>query len=197
MHKLLCALTLALGLAACAPKNYVVVLENPSGGPSEVTVTTNNGSQVLAEAGTATTINKASSAPSRPWSFGLDNLKEVFERAIGARPPKSSHFTIYFEFGGTKVAAESAATVQAMVADARHRPAPDATVDGYADTVASDDRNLGLALLRAWKIRDVLVGAGVDLTRIEVTTYGESKLAVETPDNVKELRNRRVEVTLR
>ena len=39
--------------------------------------------------------------------------------------------------------------------------------------------------------------AGVPIERIEIDSYGESMPAVPTADNIPELRNRRVEVTVR
>ena len=48
------------------------------------------------------------------------------------------------------------------------RPGVDATVAGHADRKASDARNEILSLLRAYKIRDDLVKAGVPIERIEI-----------------------------
>ena len=63
--------------------------------------------------------------------------------------------------------------------------------------VYSDRLNELLSLRRAYKVRDDLVKAGVPIERIEIDSYGESRPAVPTADEVPELRNRRVEVTVR
>ena len=62
---------------------------------------------------------------------------------------------------------------------------------------ASDDLNEFISLERAYAIRDALVRAGVPIERIQLDAYGETRPAVPTPDDVSELRNRRVEVTVR
>lgn len=190
-------LTVALLGSACAPKNYVVLLENPEGGAGEVTVSNSAGEQALDTAQSATTVNKADRAPSKPWTVALEKLEEVFGAAFSMRPPSASHYTIYFESGSTEISAASADTVAAMMEDASNRPSPDADVFGHADRVAQEQKNEILALVRAYTVRDLLVDAGVSAGRIRVDSYGESNPAIETPDEVPEPGNRRVEVTLR
>lgn len=197
MKRAVLSLTLALVLGACAPKNYVVLLENPEGGTGQVIVQTEKGKQTLDEAGTASAIDRSSRAPSSPWKVGVEKIQEVFSRAFGARPERFEKFVIFFAHGKTDVDVGSEATYRAMLAEVRKRPGVDATVAGHADRTAEDGRNVAIALVRAYKVRDALVAAGIPIERIELDSYGESRPAVPTEDDVPELRNRRVEVTLR
>lgn len=190
-------IALTMMAAACGPKNYVVLLDNPGGGSGQVIVENQKGQQVLDKSGSATTFNRASKAPSTPWEFGVEKIKEVFGRAFGARPNRFVKFTFYFKVGGAKLQPESEPEFRAMLAEVRRRPGVDCTVAGHADRTASDKRNEHIALQRAFMVRDELVRAGVPLERIEMDSYGESRPAVPTPDNVSEKRNRRVEVTVR
>lgn len=190
-------LSLALVLGGCASKNYVVLLENPEGGSGEVIVQTNEGRQTLDEPGTATSIDRSSRAPSSPWKVGVEKIQEVFSRAFGARPERFEKFVIYFDHGKTDVDAGSEAVYRDMLAEVRKRPGVDATVAGHADRTAEAGRNEAIALVRAYKVRDALVAAGIPIERIELDSYGESRPAVPTEDDVPELRNRRVEVTIR
>jgi outer membrane protein OmpA-like peptidoglycan-associated protein len=73
----------------------------------------------------------------------------------------------------------------------RHRRAP-VEVDGYTDTVGSSQYNLGLSQARAQSVADALVREGINPRRIKTQGFGETHLAVQTPDNVHERRNRRV-----
>jgi outer membrane protein OmpA-like peptidoglycan-associated protein len=191
----LCALTLLA--SSCAPKNYVALLENPDGGTGQVTVTTTAGQQTLDSAGAATSVNKADRAPSAPWEVAWDKIEEVFGSAFRVRPPRVAQYTIYFQSGTTDIAEVSKPTLEALLEDARNRPTPDADVYGHTDRVANERKNEVLALLRAYTVRDLLVEAGVSSGRIRVDSFGESQPAVETADNIAEIRNRRVEVTLR
>ncbi|MFN2425408.1 MAG: OmpA family protein [Candidatus Binatia bacterium] len=188
---------LALAVSACGPRNYVVLLDDPGGGSGKVIVSNEKGRQELNKSGSATTFNRAGSAPSSPWQLGVEKIQETFARAFGARPGRFVKYTLYFKPGKTEIEAESQAQFQAMIADIRRRPGVDATVAGHADRTASDTQNEIIALLRAYRIRDELVKAGVPIERIEMDSWGETRPAVPTRDDVPELRNRRVEVTVR
>jgi len=197
MKRAAVAFALTMVVCACGPRNYVVLLDNPGGGSGKVIVSNEKGRQVLEQSGSATTINRAGSPPSTPWNVGVEKIQEVFSRAFGARPGRAIKYTLYFKPGTTKIEKASEAQYNAMIAEARRRPGVDATVAGHADRTASDTRNEILSLVRAYKIRDDLVKAGVPIERIEIDSWGESRPAVPTPDNIPELRNRRVEVTVR
>lgn len=193
----LAALGFVFVATACAPKNYVVLLDNPDGGSGKVIVSTNAGRQVLDRSGTATSISSVSREPSQPWRLKLEKIREVFERALGARPRRFHTYTLMFQSGRTDLDAGSEAEFHAMVQDVAVRPGADVTIAGYADRQDNESRNELIALLRAYRVRDAVVAAGVPIERIELDSYGESRPAVETADNVSELRNRRVEVTVR
>ncbi|HYC57518.1 MAG TPA: OmpA family protein [Candidatus Binatia bacterium] len=190
-------LAVALCASACAPKNYVVLLENPEGGTGQVTVSTEKGDRTLDSAGSATTINRANRAPSKPWRVELDKLQEVFARAFGAMPDRPEHFTLYFEQDNVELTEESKPTVEAMVDAVRSRPAPDADVEGHTDLFADARTNDALAYARALKVRSILVNAGMDIMKIDLHSYGEERPIIPTPDGVREPRNRRVEVMIR
>jgi outer membrane protein OmpA-like peptidoglycan-associated protein len=188
---------LAVAAFGCGPKNYVVLLDNPGGGSGKVIVATKKGEQVLDKSGSATTFNRANSKPSDPWELGVEKIKEVFGRAFGARPDRFVKYTFYFKSGTTTIEPKSMSEFQAMLATVGKRPGVDATVAGHADRTASAKQNERLSLKRAFKVRDALVEAGVPLERIEIDSYGESRPAVPTADDVPEMRNRRVEVVVR
>jgi outer membrane protein OmpA-like peptidoglycan-associated protein len=190
-------LALALAVAGCAPKNYVVLLDNPGGGSGKVIVSNQKGRQVLDQSGSATAINRASRPPSSPWRLEVKKIQETFAKAFGARPPRFVKYTVYFKSGRTDVDKSSVPALQEMLREVARRPGVDITVAGHADRKASDSRNEILSLLRAWAIRDELVKVGVPIERIEIDSWGESRPLIPTPDNVPELKNRRVEVTVR
>lgn len=188
---------LALFLSACGPRNYVVLLDNPGGGSGKVIVSNQEGRQVLDKSGDATTINRAGKAPSSPWQLSVEKIGEVFSKAFGARPGRAMRYTIYFKSGGTVVEPTSQGQYQAMLNDVARRPGVDATVAGHADRTDSEIYNELLSMRRAYFVRDALVRAGVPIERVEIDAYGEFRPAVPTADEVPELRNRRVEVTVR
>ncbi len=70
-------------------------------------------------------------------------------------------------------------------------------VDGYTDTAGPAAYNMELSRRRAQAVADYLIGRGIDADRITVRAFGETELAVPTPDDTPEPRNRRVEIRKR
>ena len=68
---------------------------------------------------------------------------------------------------------------------------------GKAERAGSDAYNLRLSKRRAETVRSALVQNGVPAGRIETRWVGEREPPVPTADNVREPRNRVVEINLR
>jgi len=193
-------LALVLAAGACAPRshnNYVVLLNNPGGGSGKVIVSNQKGRHVLNQCGGATSISAAGKAPSSTWQLGRSTLQQDFGRALAARPQRFARYTIYFDYDKANVDPSSEETYRKMLDEVARRKAVDATVAGHADRTGGEDHNQKLSEMRAKKIRDDLVRVGVPIDHIEVDFFGDTEPAVPTPENMPELRNRRVEVMIR
>ena len=70
------------------------------------------------------------------------------------------------------------------------------TVVGHTDTSGSAEYNLKLSERRAGVVKDTMVQMGARPEAIQVSGVGETDLAVQTADGVKEARNRRAVITL-
>lgn len=70
-------------------------------------------------------------------------------------------------------------------------------VAGHTDTVGSTNSNITLSQKRAEVVANELARLGVAPTAMALEAYGEEQLLVPTPDATPEVRNRRVEITLR
>ena len=68
---------------------------------------------------------------------------------------------------------------------------------GFADTAGPTAYNQRLSERRAETIARYFESRGVSRTRMQVRGFGETNLAVQTPDNTPEQRNRRVEIRRR
>ena len=106
-----------------------------------------------------------------------------------------SDMTAYFGFNRADLDAAARGVVD-EVASAVASAASAISVVGHTDTVGSQGYNQGLSERRANAVANRLVSGGVDGGRI--TTAGRSWLepAVDTGPNVREQRNRRVEITV-
>jgi len=70
------------------------------------------------------------------------------------------------------------------------------TVVGHTDTSGSADYNQKLSERRANVVVEALVDMGARRAAIQASGVGETDLAIQTPDNTKEARNRRSVVSL-
>jgi outer membrane protein OmpA-like peptidoglycan-associated protein len=68
---------------------------------------------------------------------------------------------------------------------------------GHTDTVGGVPYNLALSERRALLIRAELTRAGINPARITFRGVGKAELAVPTPDQTRDVRNRRVSYQLR
>ena len=68
---------------------------------------------------------------------------------------------------------------------------------GFTDTVGTEEYNQGLSERRAEAVAAYLESQGVTRDRMVIRGFGETNLAVETPDETPEPRNRRVEIRRR
>lgn len=124
-------------------------------------------------------------------------LKDMFGVAVGALPKAPMTTALYFLLGADELTPESKADAELLYSDFSGRGAPEVRIVGHTDTVGSNKHNEKLSLKRAVKFSQYLIQHGVTASSIEVSGMGERSLQVKTPDNTKEPKNRRVEITIR
>lgn len=190
-------LALAALLGACStPVTRVVLLPQADGRPSAVVVRTRNGEQVLNAPFQRATVANRRSAPTLDQIAAPDVRREhapLFDLA----PPPPELFTLYFQLDTTVLTPRSQRLLPRVLAAAAARPHVDVLVIGHTDTLASEAHNEALSRLRAERIRQALADHGIPPERIEAAGRGERDLAVSTPDEALEGRNRRATVELR
>jgi OOP family OmpA-OmpF porin len=104
-------------------------------------------------------------------------------------------FIVFFDWNSAEISAEAATTLESTVTMLRGCGFPKVELDGYTDRSGSDGYNQGLSLRRAASIRSYLATNGVPDAAIATQGFGETNLRVPTEDGVRELQNRRVEIT--
>ncbi|MEX0615898.1 MAG: OmpA family protein, partial [Methylophaga sp.] len=92
---------------------------------------------------------------------------------------------------------ESAREADDIYQQVRAKKADQVILIGHTDTSASDGYNDALSIRRAEKVKQDLIAAGVAADTIRISGRGETDLFVNTPDETVEVRNRRVEITIR
>jgi OOP family OmpA-OmpF porin len=108
----------------------------------------------------------------------------------------SADYQVYFDLNSWDLKAEQLTTIQQAIATARAGGQSRITIVGHTDTSGSAGYNQRLSVKRANVVEEALVDLGARREAISVSGVGESDLAVQTGDGVKEPKNRRAVVTL-
>jgi peptidoglycan-associated lipoprotein len=185
-----------LGACSSRPASYVVLLDNPDGHASTVTLANEAGRATLDRPGQAIGADSARRAPGEAFALKDEEVRQTFGQAIDRAPPAPLTFTLYFKFDLPELTDESKRELPAVLAAIGPRPAPEVEVIGNTDQVGSRDLNYQLGLRRAEVVRQALLSIGVDERLIQVSSHGARNPALDRPGR-KEDRNRRVEVVVR
>ncbi len=173
----------------------VVVLPSADGKVGTVVVERGGESVVLNQAYASSRI-VSGSVPQAQRLEGSDVRKE-FGAVLAALPGRPKSFLLYFLEGTDEFTPESQVELDRMLAELRHRGAPDVVVIGHTDRVGNVPSNDRLSLQRAERVRMELVKLGIAENRIQIAGRGEREPLVPTADEVAEPRNRRVEISVR
>jgi outer membrane protein, adhesin transport system len=176
-----------------ANNSYVVLVPNDDGNVGQVIVAGAAGTQTISQAGFGAGLSGSEAPKQVPES----DIRRDFGAAMEARPVLPEAYTLLFRFGTTRLTPEGEAEWVRLVDRVKQRQSADVTVAGHTDTVSTDTKNDALSLKRARYIEARLRQLNLELVAIEVVGYGERLLAVQTPDNTQEPRNRRAVVTIR
>ena len=119
------------------------------------------------------------------------------EVALAALPQRPRKYRVFYMLDALALTATSAQDLDAIKRDVADFPAPEVIVTGHADRLGPTTYNDALSLRRARQMRDILLGAGIAQEKIQVVARGEREPLIQTPDNLSEPRNRRVEIKVR
>ena len=182
-------------LSACGKTELIVLLPGEDGKVGEISVEKNGETVVLDQAlQTAEVTGFGNVSSSR---ITEEEVGQTFAAALAARPKKPTSFVLYFHEGTTKLASGSQAMLENLFDEVDERQWPEVQVTGHTDRVGKVPDNDQLALERAHAVREWLIGQGLSETLISAVGRGERELLISTEDEVREPRNRRVEIIVR
>ena len=110
------------------------------------------------------------------------------------KPAQTTKYVVYFDFNSASLG-KTARTVIAMVKGDAKKGAR-ITVVGFTDRSGASAFNNVLSTKRTKAVTASLIRAGIKGAAIETAAYGEEQNAVATRDGVREMLNRRVEISL-
>jgi OOP family OmpA-OmpF porin len=108
----------------------------------------------------------------------------------------SANYQVFFDFNSWNLSAEQLTVLQQAIAGARAGQQAHITIVGHTDTSGSAGYNERLSVKRANVVEEALVDMGARREAIQTSGVGETDLAVQTADGVKEPKNRRAVITL-
>jgi len=108
----------------------------------------------------------------------------------------SSNFTVYFDFDSWTLKAEQLKVLDDVIASARSGGQANINIVGHTDTSGPSDYNQKLSVRRANVVVEALVQMGARRNALHASGVGETDLAVQTEDGVKEAQNRRTVISL-
>ena len=119
--------------------------------------------------------------------FGVDpNQPMAAENAM---------YLVFFDWDSSKLGQGANSVLDAVAAEVSKNPPNSVNVVGHTDTSGSKQYNARLAMKRANAVRDALVDRGLDAGMLMLDAKGEDELLVQTPDDVREPANRRVNIS--
>ena len=197
--KIICQATiylmLLLTVSCSSKKTLVVLLPDDNKAQGEVAVGQGERMTLLQSPMTAAEVD----AQGRVEKVVISRAEvdKTFSEALAAQPPNQISFILYFEEGSTDLLEESKYILLELLKEVSKRQAVEVQVTGHTDTFGGELDNDRLSTERAQTIKEMLIKRGLQASFIRAVGRGERELLIQTPDNVREPRNRRVEVIVR
>jgi OOP family OmpA-OmpF porin len=104
-------------------------------------------------------------------------------------------YIVFFDWDKSDITAEAATILDSAVSAYGSCARVPVMIAGYADRSGSPGYNQGLSDRRAVNVRGYMTSHGVSDGAITTQGFGENNNRVPTADGVRELQNRRVEIT--
>jgi len=130
----------------------------------------------------AASIIAAASAPA--WAQGQD-------------PARPNLFIVFFDWGEPDIRGDDAAILDQVAAAWKQEPGAGLLLSGHTDRSGSAVFNRRAGLKRAEAVRNQLAARGVSPAAMSIVSHGEERPLVPTEDGVREVQNRRVEISIR
>ena len=102
---------------------------------------------------------------------------------------------MFVDFDKSDITPEAATILDNAVAAYANCDTVPVMVAGYTDTSGPASYNVGLSNRRAESVKSYLASRSIPESAISTEGFGETNLRVQTADGVRELQNRRVEIT--
>ena len=118
------------------------------------------------------------------------------EPAPEPEPVYVTYYVVFFEFDSAELSNAAMQTLDEAAETALAMRPYKVLIRGHTDRAGPEEYNLGLSERRGLSVASYMIDKGAGRFIIDVEGLGESEPIAKTSDNVRDGRNRRVEVTL-
>jgi outer membrane protein OmpA-like peptidoglycan-associated protein len=126
-----------------------------------------------------------------------ESTQNVSLRQPPAAPPAPQKaWMVFFDTDSSTLSQQGTTTVGEAANVAKSTPNARVSITGYTDTEGNPAYNQALSVRRANAVKNALVSSGVAAQAITLTGAGEGGLLIETPDQTKNEKNRRVQIVV-
>jgi len=109
--------------------------------------------------------------------------------------PPAGPVMVFFDWGKGEVRRDDETVLDKVAADWRARPSSHLQLTGHTDRSGDAAFNRRSGLERAARVRSELEKRGVPRNAMNLASFGEDRPLVPTEDGVREVQNRRVEIS--
>ena len=194
----LVVLLVLLIISGCATvKDTIVLVQDADGKVGQLTVTTKGGAKTLTVPNTMVEVTGIGKSPSDPKKIDQSQIDSLFTDSIKALPLEPISFLLYFLHNSTELTPESKSFIPEVLSLVNKRDFYEISIIGHTDTTGNDKYDMRLSSARSEAVRDILLSHGIRSGQMELRYHGKRDPVVRTGDNVREPRNRRVEVVVK
>jgi len=177
------------------PKSLVVLADN---GKTQNAVSIQSGEYEakLDKVGATVSLQKGEK-PSDVRMMSKEEMNRRFGDVVKAEPLKAKKIILYLNEYNTDLNDNSKVDMALVIKTIKDRTPCVVDIIGHTDTTGDSDINIKLSLKRANLVKELIKKEGIDVSSFSVKGYGEEELLIPTKDNMKEPKNRNVEVFIK
>ena len=136
--------------------------------------------------------DKPANCPGRPVQDAATTMADTLEK-----DGRVAVYGINFDFNSARLRPESTTVLEQVAQLLRATPGLSITIEGHTDDIGGDAFNQALSEKRANAVKDWLVQAGIDASRLDASGKGESAPVATNGNDLGRAQNRRVELVRR
>ncbi|MCZ6168685.1 OmpA family protein [Campylobacter ureolyticus] len=192
MEVFLGMVVIIFGLTIGVEKSEILLLD--SGKPSAIIIQAKDKNTTLNSVNSYMEISNVKAFESKKKTLKKDEVKKRYYTLLkdGVIPPQS--YLLYFT-DGSNLTESSVKKIDEIRQTIKDRIPCNVSIIGHADTYGSDKINEKVSLDRAQSIAKNF--KDLNISKLEIVSFGEKNLLIKTKDGVIEPKNRRVEIQIR